>query len=261
VLDYLFTDAEMRSHGAVTFPWVRQNGYVWFDNRLRGHAPGKIYGQTAWPWLHRTAATVDNVAVDRILAHGDGKFHVVLLNQTRDAQTARVSFDEKALGCTVEGAEVGVHRDNESAPSLRVKDGAVPIALGPLGIAVLTLDDVKIDVPTHRVAAPEKIALPTTPASRRVPLPGTKLEAIGTAIQAPPFTHRELYVYVTATLGECRAAALRYRVGDGPEQRIEVKEFPFEFSARLDDLNAPVTWDVDLQMANGTSTTTALLQN
>ena len=41
------------------------------------------------------------------------------------------------------------------------------LTLMPLGIAALTLDGVKIDVPTHRVIPPPKFPLPTTPGLQR----------------------------------------------------------------------------------------------
>jgi hypothetical protein len=251
VLDYLFTDAEVRSKGAVNFPWVRQCGYVWFDSRLRGHAPGKVYGQTAWPWLHRTAATVDNVAVDRVLAHGDGKFHVVLLNQTRERQRVQVRLDAVALGREVDGARVQVRQENRPASPLKVKGGAVTLDLKPLGIAALTLAGVRIDVPTHRVAPPATMALPAQPGLRRVPIAGTKLEAIGTEIQVPPFTWRDLYVYVAAGADDCKGATLRYRVGDGPEQQVADDTYPWEFSVRVEDASARIQWRVETAPAAG----------
>ncbi len=247
VLDYLFTDAETRSKGAVIFPSVRQCGYVWFDNRLRGHAPGSVYDEPAWPWLHRTAATVDTINVDRVLAHGGGKFHVVLLNQVCEEQTVRVTFDPQALGRAVDGAKLSVRLDNRPAPPLRVKDGAVTLKLPSLGIAALTLDDVKIDVPTHRAAPPPQLPLPTDSGLRRQPVAGTKLEAIGTEICVPPFTWRDLYVYIAAGLDDCKSATLRYRVGDGAEQQVKVERFPWEFSVRVDDVRSPITWSVEAQ--------------
>lgn len=251
VLDYLFTDAEVRSKGAVRFPAVRQCGYVWFDARLRGHAPGAVYGQPAWPWLHRTAATVDTVNVERVLAHGSGKFHVVLLNQICQRQGVRVKFDGQALGRGVEDAWVWVRLDNRLSWPRRMKNGVVSLELPPLGIASLTLGGVKIDVPTHRVAPPANIALPTTPALRRQAIAGTTLEAVGTEIVVPPFTWRDLFVYVAAKIDECQSATLRYRVGDGPERRMTAGRFPWEFSVRVDDMKAPVTWAVDVTLADG----------
>lgn len=245
VLDYLFTDAETRSKGAVSFPSARQCGYVWFDNRLRGHAPGKVYGWPAWPWLHRTAATVDTINVDRVLAHGGGRFHVVLLNQVREKQTVRVKFDANALGRPVEGAKLAVRLDNKPASPLRIKDDMVTLKLKPLGSAALTLDGVKINVPTHRAAPPAKLPLPDDNGLRRQPVASTKLEAIGAELCVPPFTWRDLYVYIAAGLDDCRSATLRYRVGNGEEQRVKVERFPWEFSVRVDDARSPITWSVE----------------
>ena len=247
VLDYLFTDAETRSEGAVSFPAVRQCGYVWFDSRLRGHAPGQVYGQPAWPWLHRTAVTVDTINVDRVLAHGGGKFHAVLLNQVPEEQTVRVKFDPQALGRTLNGAKISVRLDNKPAPPLRLEDGAVTLKLRPLGIAALTLDDVKIGVPTHRAAPPETLPLPTGNGLCHHPVAGTKLEAIGTEICVPPFTWRDLYVYVAAGLDDCKSATLHYRVGDGAEQQVTAARFPWEFSVRVDDMRSPIMWRMEAQ--------------
>lgn len=251
VLDYLFSDVESRSAGEISFPYVRSCGYVWFDSRVYGHAPGKVYGETAWPWLHRFAAAVDTVNVDRVLAEGDGKLHVILLNQVHKPQRVRVTFERKMLGRPLDGATLNVHLDNQPAPPITIHGNTAELTLTGLGIAVLTLDGVHIDVPTHRVQPPEKFTLPTEPAIHRAPFSGTTLEAVGTEIQVPPFTWRDLYVYVTAAIDDVHTATLRYRVGDGPEQRIEGHQFPWEFSARVDDLHAPISWEVDIETSDG----------
>ena len=244
ILDYLFTDVEVRSEGKIAFPWVRQFGYAWFDSRLRGHAPGTVYGEAAWPWLHRTAAAVDNVKVDRVLAHGDGKFHTILLNQVWTREGVRVTFDEKVLGRSLEGATVRVRQDGKVADSLTVKDCAVSVRLPRHGLAVLSIDGVKIDVPTHRGTPPAKLPLPIEPGLRVVPIEGTDLDAIGTEIIVPPFTWRDLYVYVAAGIDDCKSATLCYRLGNDPVLEVTDEEYPWEFSIRVDDMTLPLTWTV-----------------
>ncbi|MEP6669073.1 MAG: hypothetical protein ABJF10_07975 [Chthoniobacter sp.] len=251
VLDYLFSDVESRSAGAVSFPSVRQCGYVWFDSRLYGHAPGNVYGETAWPWLHRTAATVDNINVDRVLAEGGGKFHVILLNQTPEPQLVHVTFDGRVLGRDVDGFTVYVHQNNQPVNPLTINVDTAEVTVPGLGLTVLTVEGLKIDVPTHRVMPSDHFALPTESAIHRAPFAGTTLEAVGTEIQVSPFTWRDLYVYVTAAIDDVRTATLRYRVGDGPEQQIVGKEFPWEFTARIENLRAPVTWQVDIETNDG----------
>jgi hypothetical protein len=172
---------------------------------------------------------VDTVNVDRVLAHGDNKFHVVLLNQVREKQWVRVSFDEKTLGRVVEGARLSVWRDNQHADPLTVKDGAVELELAPLEIAALTMDGVRIDVPTHRLAPAAHFSLPQEPGQHRAPIASSKLEAVGTALEAPPFEWRDLYVYLTAGLRShggwkrkcqtvCGSAARRQRSSGPPNE-------------------------------------------
>ena len=257
VLDYLFTDAEMRSAGRVAFPWVRQHGYAWFDCRLRGHAPGQVYGHEAWPWLHRTAASVDTVNVDRVLAHGDGKFHVLLLNQVREPQRVQVTFDERVLGRKVDGARVEAVLDNEPARSLTVAGRSVSLELPALGIAALTLDRVKIDVPTHRTRPARHFALPSEPGTTKAGLDGAGCEARASWIAAPPFDHRDLYVYLAASAAQCQDATLHYRVGTAAERAVVCERFPFEFTVRVADPAAPVTWSVEAALPDGKRVQTA----
>src|SRR5208337_2002289 len=97
-----------------------------------------------------------------------------------EKQRVRVSFDEKALGRAVEGARLAVWRENQPSDPLTVKNGAVELELAPLGIAALTMDGVRIDIPTHRVAPPEHFLLPQKAGQHRAPIAGSKLEALGT---------------------------------------------------------------------------------
>jgi hypothetical protein len=230
VIDYLFTDAEVRSKGAVVFPTTRQDGCVWFDSRLYGHAPGKIYGESAWPMLSRTAATVDNINVDRILAHGENKLYVVLLNQSNEPQTVNVRFGVNG------SAALRVWKDNAPAAAIRVGD---PVTLAPGGITVLTRDGAAIDIRTHRAAPPAQLPLP---ASNTVVHKG---DAFGTLISAPPFETRDLYVFVTSK--QCKSARLTYRLGGGPEQTAIVNQYPCEFTVPLKDTTSPVEWKVDVK--------------
>jgi hypothetical protein len=227
LIDYLFTDAETRSQGTIVFPTTRQDGYVWFDSRLYGHAPGKIYGESAWPWLSRTAATVDNINVDRILAHSGTTLYVVLLNQTSDLQTTTVRFGLKGANT------VRVWKDNARVAPVNLN---AALTLSPGGITVLALDGVHIDIPTHRTPPAAHLDLPQTSTLVH------KGDAVGTLITAPPFTSRDLYVFVASR--ECTSARLLYRVGNGPEQQATVDRYPCEFTVHLNDTQSAVDWRV-----------------
>ena len=115
-----------------------------------------------------------------------------------------------------------------------------------MGTAALALDGVKIDVPTHR-ANPPKLAIPATSVIERKPIPGSKLEAVGAIIAAPPFAARHLYVYVASDAKQCTGARLAYRLGGGPEHEAQVDQFPCQWAVRLPDLTSPVRRSVTLK--------------
>ena len=251
VVDFLFTEAELRSGGNVKFPAVRQCGYVWFDSRLWGHAPGSFYGQEAWPWLNRSAVTLDNPAVDHLLAEGGGKLHVLLMNQSARPQVVEVKFDAKVLGRTMEQVSL----DTFQAPAggrgtAEVSQGLAVIHLPPRATLGLTMNGVKIDVPTHRVKPPEHLMLPATAAIPAVKIAGTEWQAKATLIQAPPFTDADLYVHLDAPLESLKSAVLRYRVA-GVEKRLQVDRFPFEFTVPAGNGDEPVEWAVDVVLPDG----------
>ena len=257
MVDFLFTEVETRSAGKVSFPWVRQCGYVWFDSRLWGHAPGSVYGQEAWPWLHRTAARMDDPSIDLLLAQGAGKFHVVLLNQTKEEKEVTVTFDGKALGRSLDEADLQVLAENQPAGPLKVKNGSARVKLKPSGITVLSLDGVKIDVPTQRKKPSPHFEVTAKPAQTLAKVEGTEWTARASMIEAPPFSWRDLYVYIDAGREDLKSAVLRYKLGDGTERTIAVDGFPFEFTARLDDPGKPVSWEVEVRLPDGSLKKTA----
>ncbi|WP_089407316.1 hypothetical protein [Granulicella rosea] len=244
VLDYLFSDVEARSGQAILFPSMRQDGYVWFDSNERGFAPGKVYGETAWAWLHRTAAAIDNKNIDKLLAHNDHTLFIVLSNQVNRAQTTKVTFDGSVLGGDPTGRTLRTWVNNQPGKPIAIgKDGA-SVEAPAQGLVVLALDGAAIHVPTHMTKNAGPLALPTVEANEVQNVSGTDLKAIGTFIAAPPFTSRELYVYVQSTAKQCSGATLTYKIGDEPEQTAVLKEFPCEFSVPVHDMLANVQWKV-----------------
>lgn len=251
VVDFLFTEAELRSGGKVKFPTVRQCGYVWFDNRLWGHAPGSFYGQEAWPWLHRTAVTLDNPAVDHVLAEGGGKLHVLLMNQSAKPQKVKLAFDSKVLGRALDTAALKTFQGADGIPGTsEISQGVSIIELAPRETLGLTLEGLKLDVPTHRVKPPEHFKLSETPAPAPVEIIGTEWQAKATLLQAPPFVSADLYVHLDAGLEALKSAALRYRVA-GLEKRVEVTKFPFEFTVPVGESAMPIEWAVDVVLPDG----------
>ncbi len=250
VVDFLFTEAEIRSGGKVRFPAVRQCGYVWFDNRLFGHAPGSFYGDEAWPWLSREAVKLDNPAVDHVLAEGNGKLHLLLMNQSAKAQPVTLSFNEGAVGRPVGGVPLATRGGPATSTLSTAADGSTTLTLPAKGILALTMEGVRIDVPTHRVKPPLALGMAPEPLAPAVAVPGTEWQARSAVIQAPPFTAADLYVHLDAPIGSLKSAALRWRTADG-EKRAEAARFPYEFTVPIGPGGSPLEWAVDAVLPDG----------
>ncbi|WP_017259938.1 hypothetical protein [Pedobacter arcticus] len=83
--DFLITEAMQRSQGNINFPYSRQEGFVWFNNRIFGGGKGKIYSDKEVSlYFKKDLVTLDNPAVNYITAISDNKFWVVLLNESPD---------------------------------------------------------------------------------------------------------------------------------------------------------------------------------
>jgi hypothetical protein len=244
VLDYLFTDAEMRSHGEIIFPSIRGDGYVWFDNRIRGFAPGKVYGETAWPWINRTAAALDNKNIDEVLAHSEGTLYVTLINQVNEAQHVQVHLDPHVLGALEKVARARTWVDNKKGKALAVNKGMIGVDLPAGGLVTLAVDGLQIHVSTHAVVPPSVLPLPTTSGMETKSVEGSTLQAVANFISVPPFRSRELYVYVRANRAQCSGATLIYKDGAEAEKQLTVDGFPCEFSVPLPATNATVQWRV-----------------
>jgi len=56
---------------------------------------------------------------------------------------------------------------------------------------------------------------------------------------------------ISAGIDDCKTAMLRYRIGSEAEQSVTLDRYPWEFSVKTTDLQAPITWKVDVQLADG----------
>jgi hypothetical protein len=235
VLDYLFADAETRTAGAVKFPYVRQLGYVWFNNRLPSGAPGRVFDDDACrPWLGRKAFGVDTPKVDFIGARGAGKFHLILLNQALGAVTARVRLDAALTG--VAETTPALLRTTAGAATGRLlprdADGRLTVRLPRDGWAVLSFDARRENF------WPRLKPLETAPA--KLDLPAGWGEGRAFRIRSP-FGFDTVFVALTGRPAQGRARLIVVG-GGGPSVLRDA--FPYEFTTA----DIPPSQDITLSL-------------
>ncbi len=146
LLDYLVTDAFVRSEGAIDFPSEFIEGYAYLQSKFYGHKPGKIYGRKASLWMPENLVKSSSVELNYISARGDESLLVAFMNQSDEVIKTDVSFNNHVLNLDPQKSyEVVVWIDNEKQEHLRMEGGEIEIIVPKDGLTVLEIKDVEME--------------------------------------------------------------------------------------------------------------------
>jgi len=224
-LDYLVSEAALRSAGAIHFPELRQLGYAYFDNLVYGHAPGEIFGEKdAWLWFRKELVSLDNPQINYLTAHSRNKFFVILMNENSAVETVTMTFSPAKISGTA-GKFTKAHILSDSGGEIPIVGNVGKVVISPRGLVVLAVEGLEIDVPAHRVQpAPAPSAYPGC-----VKVAGGKdLEVRAAAIQIEPGPW-QAYVWSTAESRSLREISLTWTIGT-KTGTLKDLEYPYEFS-------------------------------
>jgi hypothetical protein len=95
-LDFLITEAIQRSNGKVNFPYGKQDGFVWFNNRIFGGGSGHIFDDEAVRlWMKRGLVTIDHPALNYVTGISGDRFWVLLLNESPEEVTTDINIGKE----------------------------------------------------------------------------------------------------------------------------------------------------------------------
>ncbi|WJH33651.1 hypothetical protein N6H14_27125 [Paenibacillus sp. CC-CFT747] len=252
--DYLFAQAWNWSDGQIDFPFLRQQGYAYFNNRQFGSEPGKFFGQTGmWPWLKRGLVTTDNIQIDWLAARKDGAFGVALMNEESAAITTTVHFGEALGGALLEGAATLYDSEGHTS-TVAVSGGAVTLTVPAHGLIGLVMNQPEVKSPAF--AAIDSSQEMTRPVGETVVQPAGGADfGAGAVLQTnPAFYHA--YTYVTDMPDTTDHVALHYRIGDGEWQVTQKATYPYEFTVKVES-DAPFHFYFDVYGKDGTVRTSS----
>ncbi len=82
LLDYLVTDAYVKSGGSIDFPSEFIEGYGLMRNKFYGHEEGNWYGEKVWLWMPPRLIESGSIELNYISARGKNALYVALSNQS-----------------------------------------------------------------------------------------------------------------------------------------------------------------------------------
>lgn len=119
--DYLVSEAIERSGGNVKFPYSKQEGFVWFSNRIYGGRKGVIFDdKNVKLWMRKGLVTTNNPTVNYITAISDKYFWIILSGESDKEETVTLSLSE-TLGLLEQGS-INTYAANGKGQNVQ-KDG------------------------------------------------------------------------------------------------------------------------------------------
>ncbi|MGH6614398.1 hypothetical protein [Sphingomonas sp.] len=247
--DYLVSDTETRSNGAIRFPSRYAPGYAYLQSNVYGDRPGRFMGDDGvMLWMPKRVVAIDDVQVDFLSARGNGNFYLALNNASHRPVNAMVTLDPDYVNW-VPGKRyaVSVWVDGAKQADTVAVDGKVGITLTPGGQTALTIHDM-----------PTFTRMQTAYFSAKTPALGAKSHVVSATpfgdmtgmLLAFPGQPTAAYVWLTASDAKVKEARLTIEGGDKPVVMTDARH-PFEFEAPFAADARSLRYSVEAVMTDG----------
>jgi hypothetical protein len=248
--DFLMSQVWSWSNKGIDFPFLRQQGYAYFNNRTFGSESGKFFDQQdMWLWLKRGLITTGNMQVDWLAARKDGVFAAALMNEDTVAITTTVQFGEELGGDKLKGTAT-LYDANGNQSAAVVSEGKVTVTVPAHGLIGIVMNNPRVKAPGFAAIDSADSLMRSIGETAAEPTQATDF-GYGNVLQIDPsFYHA--YTYTTDMADVTDHVVLHYRIGDGSWQQAETATYPYEFTIKVEDAAAPFHFYMDVYKKDGT---------
>ncbi|MEJ7828896.1 MAG: hypothetical protein WKF91_11885 [Segetibacter sp.] len=230
LFDYLVSDVFASSHGKINFPNQYAQGYAYLKSKVYGDKPGTFYGDdSVYLWMPKQVLTIGNEQLNYVTGDGNGKFYMVLLNQSDQAVKANVSSNPDLVPLKADNS-LRIWRQNQSPRVSKLTEGKLNVEVAAKGITAIAIDDVKI-VTQFQQQVYNK-------ADKKLPDDSyKKMNSSFGKISSAIYSLGKLnsaHTWLEASGDQLSKATMHYRVEDAEKfQAMEDSSYPFEFTIPL----------------------------
>ena len=239
VLDYLLTEATQRSKGAIGFPYGKQEGFVWFNNRVYGGEKGYILNdRDAQLYMPQDMLRLSSTHVNWLSAVSANNLWLILMNEKDSALNVSLRLNTPLVSPNGMATEHHFAQTNSVVSEERsLNQNALTTTIAPKGITFVSLPLAK-SLPTY----------PFSPISN-----GFKMVQLDPSHRLylfrirSPFGWDSLYGYIDTPLTKGYSASLTCQAGSAKPQMDERMAFPYEWSIT----HLPATMPLNITMKVG----------
>ncbi|MGX5817086.1 hypothetical protein ACWKWU_02760 [Chitinophaga lutea] len=244
LIDYLVTDAFVRSRGQISFPPEYIEGYAYLQNYMYGSAPGTFYKEKdVQLWMPARLLTSSSREVNYIAARKGNRLFLAFTNQSKERVRTRIALNPALVSTTAASKVISLN----GATAGRLQQGAFDCEVAPGGIAAFVVEET-----TPAVRFQDRVLTRKTDNGNDYGEIKTgnakamlfKLGAYG----------RRLFLYLEDDDNQWRSVQLHYTDGAGKEQRVKDTAYPFEFTVSFPKAFPVQCW-LTLERRDGTTIT------
>ncbi|MBO9661132.1 MAG: hypothetical protein J7527_20075, partial [Chitinophagaceae bacterium] len=138
-LDFLVTEAVERSNGKVSFPYSKQDAFVWFDNRIYGAGSGNVYdNKHVKLWMRKDLVRINTPEVNYVTGISDNRFWILLSGENEKALQTTININRDVL--MLSSAIAFVYTGNKSKPSsIKLNDDQLNVQMPVKGFVAISI--------------------------------------------------------------------------------------------------------------------------
>lgn len=229
IIDYLVAEAFYRSNGRIKFPSRYTCTGAYFMNQVYGDRPGTFYGESGvWLWLPQSLITTDNLQVNYVAGHGNGRFYIALMNQSSEPVTPVVSINPAKVTLP-DAATAKVIRSDTDPRQIIVSDHKFPVTIGPKGITTVVIDTAQCNTAFQHQYMNTRTEHTSGDSYRQIDSSFGKITGMIFSV-AKPLT--SAYIWLEATGEDIKEVTVCYQL-DGKDASVADSQYPFEFTIPL----------------------------
>ncbi|CAH0314417.1 hypothetical protein SRABI27_04932 [Pedobacter sp. Bi27] len=240
-VDYLVSDAYVKSSGRIDFPSDYIEGYAYLQNKFYGAKKGRFFQfENVQLWMPSRLLNTANIALNYVSAKKGDTLLLAFMNQSGADISTRVSVDASRVDFS---NSTGVQTLYPSVQVLDLKDGTFQINVPAGGMTALAIPGVKISSGFQD----QILNVKKDQRSDYINIPEGEAKALLFKLGAYA---QKLFVFLQEDDTKWKKARLVYKINGSKEKIIDKNEYPFEFTVPVDKDKA-VSFYLELTDVNG----------
>lgn len=239
-IDYLVSDAYVKSKGRIDFPSDYIEGYAYLQNKFYGAKKGKFYQfGNVQLWMPSRLLHIDDIALNYVSAKKGDTLLLAFMNQSQQAVSTQVSVNAAKVGFSA-GSTI---RGLASSEELKLNKGSFHIHVPAGGIAALAITGAKMSSNFQD----QILNLKKDKRSDYTTIPEGDAKALLFKLGAYA---QKLFVFLQEDDTKWKKARIVYKISGKAEKTMDKNEYPFEFTLPVDQ-DKPVRFYLELTDING----------